>query len=148
MFELPNRVWSLMAAIGLSSAVLGISSCDGTRPPPCKNQSLIQENVVSASSSNGSASGLLFLIHDLPIKSGEEVKIVWHVTGRGPLSIRYFNPSGNSRPLTFGPKEHLDSSFNRPGDEWGAGFRFDVRGCWHIRLSRAGTSADAWLAVQ
>lgn len=132
----------------LAVVMAGMSSCGGTKSAVCENESPITANVVSATSSNGSAAGLLFLKHKLPIASGEEVKIVWRVTGEGPLSLRYFDPSGAERPLTFGPAEHLGSSFNRPGDEWGGGFQFDAKGCWHIRLDRTGTSADAWLAVR
>jgi hypothetical protein len=135
---------------GLAIVIVGMPSCGVSRPQPsfCKNESPIESNVLSASSSNGSAAGLLFLTHKLPITSGEEVKIVWHITGEGPLSLQYFDSGGAKRPLTFGPTEHLGSSFDRPGDEWGAGFRFDRKGCWHIRLSRTGTSADAWVGVQ
>jgi hypothetical protein len=153
-----------LAAVAI--AVLGVSSCGGSRPQPsaCVNESPIRAsplsaissndnqrpkaNVLSTSSSNGWAAGLLFLKHAPPIRSGDEVKIVWHITGQGPLSLQYFDPSGAERPLTFGPTEHLGSSFDRPGAEWGAGFQFDRKGCWHIRLSRKGTSADAWVAVE
>ncbi len=140
-------------------SVVGISACTRSggadQTLQCKNESPITSLlpaspgiVVEATSSNGSAAGLLFLKRELPIRSGDEAKIVWRVTGQGPLSLEYFDPSGKDRPLTFGPKEHLDSNFDRPGDEWGAGFQFDVSGCWHIRLSRTGTSADAWVFVQ
>lgn len=134
---------------GLAIVIVGMSSCGVSRPQPsfCKNESPIEANVLSTSSLNGWAAGLLFLKHAPPIRSGDEVKIVWHITGQGPLSLQYFDPSGAKRPLTFGPTEHLDSSFDRPGDEWGAGFQFDRKGCWRIRLSRKGTTADAWLTV-
>jgi hypothetical protein len=135
-------------SICFSIAILGLSSCGEPKSSPCARQSPIRKNVVSASSSNGSAAGLLFLKHKLPIRTGEEVKIVWHITGKGPLSLQYFDPRGTERVLTFGPVEHLDSNFDQPGDEWGAGFQFDAPGCWRIHLSRKGTSADAWLAIQ
>ncbi len=138
----------LCAAMWLAIAAAGIASCGESPSALCEKESPMQGNVVSATSSDGSAAGMLFLPHEPPIKAGEEVKIVWRVTGKGPLSLRYFDPSGAERRLTFGPAEHLDSNFNRPGDEWGAGSQFDQRGCWHIQLSRTGTTADAWLAVQ
>lgn len=150
----------------LAFALIGVCSCGGARPQTsvCVNESPIEviessaissndnqrpkANVLSTSSSNGWAAGLLFLKREPPIRSGDEVKIVWHITGEGPLSLQYFDPNGAERALTFGPTEHLGSSFDRPGDEWGAGFQFDRKGCWHIRLSRTGTSADAWVAVE
>jgi hypothetical protein len=162
------RFAGVLQAIATWSAVVVVaSSCTGSSSGPqsfrCQKESPIETvrvsadsssgkqnpkaNVLIASSANGSAAGLLFLRHKLPITSGDEVKIVWRVTGSGPLSIQYFDPSGREQVLTFGPKEHLGSSFDRPGDEWGAGFRFAKRGCWRIRLSRTGTSADAWVSV-
>ena len=161
-----NWLMNSRGLAALAFAFVSVSSCGGSRPQPsaCVNESPIETiessaissndnqrrkaNVLSTSSSNGWAAGLLFLKHTLPIRSGDEVKIVWHVTGQGPLSLQYFDPSGAKRPLTFGPTEHLESNFDRPGDEWGAGFQFDRKGCWHIRLSRKGTSADAWVAVE
>jgi hypothetical protein len=131
-------------------AIASMASCGKARPQPatCKKESPIQADMLSASSSNGSATGLLFPTHAPPIRSGDELKIVWHITGRGPLSIQYFDPSGAERPLRFGPTEHLETNFAGPGDDWGAGFKFDAKGCWHVRLTRSGTSADAWLAVR
>jgi hypothetical protein len=49
--------------------------------------------------------------------------------------------------LDFGPEAHATISYDRPGDEWGTGLRFGTRGCWHIHLARADTSADVWLDV-
>jgi hypothetical protein len=49
--------------------------------------------------------------------------------------------------LTFGPEAHAESSFHRPGDEWGTGFSFDSAGCWRIHLERSVGSGDVWLAV-
>jgi hypothetical protein len=56
-------------------------------------------------------------------------------------------PDGRAQPLVFGPEAHATSSYDRPGDEWGTGLRFGTRGCWHIHLARADTSADVWLDV-
>jgi hypothetical protein len=49
--------------------------------------------------------------------------------------------------LVFGPERHSASSYHRPGDEWGTGFRFETAGCWHIHLARTDTSGDVWLEV-
>jgi hypothetical protein len=134
----------------LAVAVVAMASCGGSRPQRavCEKASPIRANVLSASSSTGSATGLLFPTHAPPIRSGDELKIVWHITGQGRLSIQYFDPNGAERALTFGPTKHLETNFAGPGDDWGAGFKFDAKGCWHIRLSRTGTSADAWMSVR
>lgn len=79
---------------------------------------------------------------------GDELKIVWRMTGTGPLHVRFTAPDGRTQPLVFGPEAHgAGSTYRRPGDEWGTGFRFNVTGCWHIHLTRDDTSGDVWLNV-
>jgi hypothetical protein len=91
--------------------------------------------------------GLLFLTHPGQVRAGEELKIVWRMTGQGDLTVSYFGPDGRPGVLTFGPEAHSGSSFQRPGDEWGTGFSFDAAGCWRIHLERSVGSGDVWLAV-
>jgi hypothetical protein len=89
----------------------------------------------------------LFLTHRPPIRVGDEVKIVWRMTGKGELSVTSESPTGRPGVLTFGPEPHGGSSYSRPGDEWGTGFVFDEPGCWHIRLQRTSGSGDVWFDV-
>jgi hypothetical protein len=84
---------------------------------------------------------------EVPPRAGDELKIVWRMTGSGPLRIVFTAPDGRQRPLVFGPEAHSASSYHRPGDEWGTGFRFATHGCWHIHLARDDTSGDVWLNV-
>ena len=91
--------------------------------------------------------GLVFFAPPLPIRTGDEVKIVWRMTGRGDLSVTYESPDGDPATLTFGPEPHSGSTYDRPGDEWGTGFRFDEPGCWHIHLQRTEGSGDVWITV-
>jgi len=81
--------------------------------------------------------------------AGDELKIVWRMTGTGPLGVDVTGPNGVRQALVFGPEAHVGgSSYHRPGDEWGTGFRFTKPGCWHIHLSRRDTSGDVWLDVK
>jgi hypothetical protein len=75
------------------------------------------------------------------------LKIVWRMTGTGPLSVTFRAPDGERHRLTFGPEQHGASSWDRPGDEWGTGFKFTSAGCWHIHLARTDASGDVWLDV-
>ena len=84
----------------------------------------------------------------VPPRAGEELKIVWRMTGEGPLKVVVTAPDGGKKPLTFGPEAHGASSYDRPGDEWGTGFRFTIPGCWHIRLIRSDNVGDVWLNVR
>jgi hypothetical protein len=83
----------------------------------------------------------------LPIRVGEEVKIVWRMTGRGAIRLTSRSPRGQLIPLVFGPSPHAASSYTRPGDEWGAGYRFSQPGCWQLRAQRAQAAGDVWLSV-
>ena len=83
----------------------------------------------------------------VPPEVGDTLKVVWRVTGSGPLHVTFTGPSGASKALDFGPERHLASTFRHPGAEWGTGFGFDAPGCWKIRVACAGTRATVRLTV-
>jgi hypothetical protein len=83
----------------------------------------------------------------LPPRTGEDVKIVWRMTGSGDLRLWATDPGGRSHTLLWGPSAHGSSSYDRPGDEWGAGYRFTRAGCWLLRATRGDATADVWIEV-
>jgi hypothetical protein len=83
----------------------------------------------------------------VPAKVGHSLKVVWRVTGSGPLHVTFTSPSGRPKTLDFGPDPHGASTFRHPGDEWGTGFGFDAPGCWKIRVARAGARATVGITV-
>ena len=91
--------------------------------------------------------GLIMAKTPPPIHAGDAVKIVWRMTGRGPLRLTAIDPSGKLVPLTFGPEPHGSSNYSRPGFEWGSGCRFDTAGCWRLHAQRTVGSADALVRV-
>jgi hypothetical protein len=103
-------------------------------------------NEVRARTTRGKAWGLA-VEGALPPRPGETVKIVWRVTGHGPLLVTFTAPDRRTRPLVFGPEQHSASTYHRPGEEWGTGFRFTSRGCWRIHLARDDTTGDVWIEV-
>ena len=105
------------------------------------------KRVVEAKSQKNPVRGLLFLTQKLPIKAGQEVKIIWHIQGKGDLDITFFGPNGKPRKLEWGPTEHEGTALPGPGEAFGAGFRFDSKGCWRINLERGEESAQAWISV-
>jgi hypothetical protein len=90
--------------------------------------------------------GLVFAAVPLPV--GQEVKIVWRMTGDGPLQISVTRSDGTPARRTFGPEEHGGSTWNRPGQEWGTGFVFPKAGCWDFHLARASGAGDVWLLAR
>jgi hypothetical protein len=83
----------------------------------------------------------------VPTTEGRSLKVVWRVTGKGPLRVTFRDPSGDRHPLGFGPDEHSASSFRHPGREWGTGFAFDAPGCWTVQVARTGTVATVGILV-
>ena len=105
-------------------------------------------NEVRGTATHGSLWGLAVGPGKLPLRGGDEMKFVWRMTGTGPLHVVFSAPDGRPRPLVFGPEPHTGAStYRRPGDEWGTGLSFATRGCWHVHLTRADTTADVWLDV-
>jgi hypothetical protein len=92
--------------------------------------------------------GLLMPISPLPVRTGQELKIVWRMTGSGPLRLSYTGPHGERGTLAWGPEPHGGSNYDRPGEEWGAGYTFPTAGCWRLHAERTSGSADAWLPVR
>jgi hypothetical protein len=103
-------------------------------------------NEVRGVSSDASLWGLA--LGRVPPHAGDELKIVWRMTGTGALRVRLTTPDGNPQPLTFGPQRHAASTYHRPGEEWGTAFRFGSAGCWHIHLARTDSSGDVWIDVR
>ncbi|MEU6790248.1 hypothetical protein ABZ907_00995 [Nonomuraea wenchangensis] len=91
--------------------------------------------------------GLLF--GEVPVRRGVEVKIVWRMTGEGPLrKVEATLPDGARARLAWGPEEHGGSNWQRPGQEWGTGFVFPERGCWKVELTRDRGKGHIWLRVR
>jgi hypothetical protein len=84
----------------------------------------------------------------VPPKVGDVLKIVWRLSGKGPLHVTFAGPDERQRPLDFGPDHHVfGSNLRAPGDEWGTGFAFDAPGCWTIRLVHSRVTATIRLKV-
>ncbi|MFG1942255.1 hypothetical protein [Nonomuraea sp. NPDC048826] len=88
--------------------------------------------------------GLLFA--EVPFKAGAEVKIVWRMTGDGPLKVSATGPGGKRAKLVW-LEDHGGSNWQRPGYEWGTGWVFPAPGCWKVELSRTRGSGHAWVRV-
>jgi hypothetical protein len=78
---------------------------------------------------------------------GEQIKVVWRVTGDGELSMVATGPGGKTLRPVWGPELHSGSSYHRPGDEWGTGWTFPSRGCWIIEANRKTGSAKIGIRV-
>lgn len=91
--------------------------------------------------------GLLMFPHPLPARVGDQEKIVWRMTGTGPLKLTAIGPDGGHHQLAWGPDAHQGSDWDKPGGEWGSGYVFTAPGCWDLRATRGHATADVWIRV-
>jgi hypothetical protein len=83
-----------------------------------------------------------------PLVAGRhDVKIVWRMTGSGPLSLAAYDGRGRRIALAWGPVDHGGSNYRRPGAEWGGGYRFRRPGCYRLTARRTHGGGEAWLRV-
>jgi hypothetical protein len=158
-----RRVGPAAAAV---LCLVGCSGGGGTRPssaPPrttstptpapagCTDDSIANTGMgpeLRGSGDGVTLYGLVMVTKPLPVRVGEDVKIVWRMTGAGPLTLSATGPRGVAGTLQWGPEPHGGSNYDRPGEEWGAGYRFTTPGCWRLHAERTRGSADAWLMVR
>ncbi len=119
--------------------------------PNCQPASPIDNSPIGpeaeGTSANASLWALLMSTSGIPIQAKQGVKIVWRMTGSGDLQLVAIGPQGQRLAPTWGPDAHGGSNWNRPGDEWGAGFNLPTAGCWDLHASRDNASGDLWLVV-
>jgi hypothetical protein len=125
-------------------AAQGAAGCDPASPIT-STPSLGPE--VQGTGDDATLYGLIMTQKPMPVRAHEDVKIVWRMTGSGPLRLSTVSPEATAVALRWGPEPHGGSNYERPGDEWGAGYLFTTPGCWHLRAQRTTGSADVWLVV-
>lgn len=80
-------------------------------------------------------------------KALTDEKIVWRISGSGPLKIEAQDENGIVTHPVWGPEYHVSSSWNRPGEEYGTGFNFPEPGCWTITVTHGETVGEISLQV-
>ena len=134
------------SSAGAPATARGESSLPAS--PSCTGQSTKAPGGLTEIQGSGSESlfGLVFAPYPLRGTS-ETVKIVWRMTGSGPLSLWAVSPTGDRVAPEWGPEPHNGSSWNKPGDEWGSGFRFGSQGCWTVHAKRGSKTAQVEVSV-
>jgi hypothetical protein len=139
------------AAVAPSAAprgrqALGAPGCHPPSPVTLWNSFLPQ---VEGTGHGARLWGLLMFPHRLPARVGDQEKIVWRMTGTGLLTtLAAIGPEGKHHRLAWGPAAHMSgSTWDKPGDEWGAGYVFTAPGCWDLHAVRGHATADVWIRV-
>jgi hypothetical protein len=114
----------------------------------CKPASPMQPSGVGGPEFEGtSADASLWTLLFNPLATGQDIKMVWRMTGSGDLHVVALGPQGQQVQPDWGPEAHSGSNWQRPGAEWGTGFTFPAAGCWDMRATRENASGDVWLVI-
>lgn len=130
--------------LGTDAQQLGAPGCHPASPISTFDRFLPQ---VRGTGHDATLWGLLMFPHPLPPRIGDPEKIVWRMTGSGSLTLRAIAPDGGVHRTVWGPEPHGGSNWDKPGDEWGAGYVFTAPGCWDLRATRGTATADVWIRV-
>ncbi|GAB3118584.1 hypothetical protein [Glaciibacter psychrotolerans] len=88
------------------------------------------------------------IMGDTPLRaSNTTTKFVWRITGTGDVTVSVKRPDGSAGQLVWGPESHDDSTYLRPGDEWGTGVILNVAGCWEFVVRHGAAQASVYLLV-
>ena len=85
-----------------------------------------------------------------PPRAGIEDKTVWRLDGAnafGSPTFTLVGPAGQPGRLSWGPEEHLGSTWNRPGHEFGTGLLFPAVGCWEVHVAVGQLTGDVYVVV-
>jgi hypothetical protein len=139
------------AALLLGAALL-TAGCGDSPEASCSRPSKLAVTdarpEVAARGKDAQLHGLVFA-RGLPLRaSAEDLKIVWRMTGSGPLKLAAYDERGAKVPLAWGPEEHGGSTYQRPGDEWGSGYRFAAPGCYRLTARRTVGSAEVFVRIR
>ena len=139
-------------------SVLCLTACtDGDDPPPpapsapaatCPADARIAPDGADglAREGVGTDATLWALFFADSLTTGADSKVVWRMSGSGDLRIVATGPDGRTiEPIWI--ERHGDSSFQRPGDEWGTGWRFPTAGCWTFHATRPVGSGELTVRV-
>jgi hypothetical protein len=95
---------------------------------------------------DGATLWALFFPTQPVLTAGHGIKLVWRMTGSGDFSISATGPDGTIVKPVWGPEQHSDSTWHRPGEEWGTFWVFPTAGCWTVHATR--TSGSGYLVLR
>lgn len=121
---------------------LGAAGCRPTSPPGAFTGEVF-----------GTATGgtvWAWFMAGYPPRAGIEDKTIWRLDGphvSGTPTFALVGPASETGHLNWGPSEHISSSWNRPGLEFGTGLLFPASGCWDVHLSWGELTGDVYVIV-
>jgi hypothetical protein len=149
--------WMSLRWLAIAGAIVVLTACNGvpasgphpsSRPSTAASKSGCSPSPADRSTSGGAPElrgtvspdnslWALIIGPGPPIPVAPDVKIVWRMTGTGPITLEAEGPHSRTVKPDWGPDYHPSSNWSKPGREWGAGFTFPVVGCWTVRAARS-----------
>ena len=121
-----------------------IDTQQGCQPSPIESTTSGFPEIQATMKSSGEIWALLFFGKAQALS---DAKIVWRLSGSGRPDFRAENENGTIIQPNWGPEHHEDSTWKRPGEEWGTSFNFPEPGCWTIMAIQGETSGQIQLLV-
>jgi hypothetical protein len=134
-----------MAHLSPTPATIGALGAAGCRPPSPIGAF---EGEVYGTAEGGTVWS--WFMEAYPPKAGVEDKTIWRLDGpnvTGTPSFTLIGPAGQAGRLDWGPQEHLGSSWNRPGREFGTGLVVSAAGCWDVRVKLGHLTGDVYIVA-
>jgi len=140
-----------MPAIERAEA-LPTASTPTTTEPVCQPSPILESpnsfpEIQAAMHSEGEIWALLFFGE---AHANKDLKIVWRIAAPEPgteVGFQAQNKEGMILQPIWGPTFHPESTWERPGMEWGTGFNFPEPGCWRITAKLGETEGEISLDV-
>jgi hypothetical protein len=144
-------VAACMPALERAEAIPAAST-PTTTEPVCQPSPILESpnsfpEVQATMHSEGEIWALLFFGE---AHANEDLKIVWRIAAPEPgTEVRFqaHNVEGTVIEPIWGPTFHPESTWDRPGLEWGTGFNFPEPGCWRITVTLGETEGKISLNI-
>jgi hypothetical protein len=125
--------------------ILGELGASGCRPP---SPAGAFSGEVYGTATGGTIWG--WFMDAYPPRAGVEDKVVWRLDSsnlKESPSLIITGPSGQVGLVNWGPLEHGESNWARPGREFGTGLVFPAGGCWDIRVTLGKLTGHIYVVV-
>lgn len=154
-----RRLILISVSIFITACALGLARTGAppTATPPLATEPVCQPSPIltdyvfpeiqATMHSEGEIWALLFFEEAY---ANEDLKIVWRIDAPEAgteVQFQAHNEGGKVVQPVWGPTFHPESTWERPGLEWGVGFNFPEPGCWTITATLGETKGEISLDV-
>ena len=134
----------VIALVVLTACSSATETPAGCQPSKIQTSSTGFQEIQGEMKSEGELWALLFFN---TARTNEDAKIVWRMTGEGDAFDAQAQSEQGTIIQPIWKTYHESSTWERPGQEWGTGFKFPETGCWTITVTHGETTGTISLEV-